>query len=536
MQDPLVISYLMGPLALVAILVLRHSSWSPASRCGCGSRSSWPSRRCRCPGGRLPQGPSSFTRARPGGWHATAVTTVIYLSGWGPAMVGAFTFVALENVSHDGSRMWRVTSFWSILGIAVGQFGIRFGWIPSFMSQSRSAALGIMGTFVLFFIIRMAGATSEQTERVEASMRTSEDRFRSLVQNSTDATLVMGAQRHDHVRQPGHCRACSGGLLKKSSAIPPVSSSIPRSAPNSRAARCHRAVRHEGHRSRPVPDEARQRHMALRRGRAERPKERASVGGYVGNVRDVTERKEAEFLLAHQALHDPLTGLPNRMLLVDRLRQAIARSRPSREPAPVVMFLDLDRFKLVNDSLGHGAGDELLVRVADRLARCCGRRDTLCRFGGDEFVMLCEGIVDEDSVLVLAERTMEMFDLPFTLKGEQFHIGVSIGVAFVDDDVRQSRGVARATPTSPCTWPRPEAGTAKSSCSTRRRGRWPANAFTPKPLWPRPGARRAVVYYQPIIDVASGAPSAWRRCCGGSTRRVASCCRRRSSKWPNRPG
>ena len=85
------------------------------------------------------------------------------------------------------------------------------------------------------------------------------------------------------------------------------------------------------------------------------------------NVRDITERKVAEEKLAHQALHDPLTGLPNRLLLVDRLRNAIARGLRHDGPPPVVMFLDLDRFKLVNDSLGHGAGDELLAWVADRL-------------------------------------------------------------------------------------------------------------------------------------------------------------------------
>jgi hypothetical protein len=114
-------------------------------------------------------------------WHAAAVTTVIYLSGWGPVLVGAFTFVALEGVSHDGSRTWRVTALWSLAGVAVGQFLIWWGWVPSFLADPQAQALGLMGAFVLVFMIRMAGATMEEKENAEASMRASENRFRSLV-------------------------------------------------------------------------------------------------------------------------------------------------------------------------------------------------------------------------------------------------------------------------------------------------------------------------------------------------------------------
>ena len=433
-QDPLAISYVMGPLALVAILALRHFGLVAREPAWL-----WVSVFIVIPAvsGVLEvtyrKVPSRFNVHARVAWHAASVTTVIYLSGWGPALVGAFTFVALENVSHDGSRMWRVTAFWSVLGIAVGQFGIRFGWIPSLMSQQRSAALGIMGTFVLFFIIRMAGATSEKAELAEASVRTSEDRFRSLVQNSTDATLVMGAHGMITYASPA-----ISGLLGRTpdDVVGQLAGDLVH--PDERAQLEKRIAANLFDLGVIEPVQFRMKHangtwryveavLSDQRGRP-------SVAGYVGNVRDVTERKEAEFLLAHQALHDPLTGLPNRMLLVDRLRQAIARSARRESAAPVVMFLDLDRFKLVNDSLGHGAGDELLIRVADRLRDVLRATDTLCRFGGDEFVMLCEGIVDEDSVLALAERTMQTFDDPFTLKGEQFHIGVSIGVAFVDDD------------------------------------------------------------------------------------------------------
>src|SRR5207247_1095850 len=111
----------------------------------------------------------------------------------------------------------------------------------------------------------------------------------------------------------------------------------------------------------------------------------------ISQMQDITERKAAEERLAHQASHDSLTGLPNRILFNDRLALAISRLR--RQPAALaVMFLDLDRFKQVNDSMGHDAGDKLLVQAANRLRSLLRTSDTITRLGGDEFVLLFEGV------------------------------------------------------------------------------------------------------------------------------------------------
>jgi diguanylate cyclase (GGDEF)-like protein/PAS domain S-box-containing protein len=145
-------------------------------------------------------------------------------------------------------------------------------------------------------------------------------------------------------------------------------------------------------------------------------------------IRDVTDRKHMEDALTHQALHDPLTGLPNRALLLDRVEQALRRLE--RHPARVaVLFLDLDRFKVVNDSLGHAAGDRILVEVGERLADASRPGDTVARFGGDEFVVLCEELAHNDRAVGIAERFAEALARPFVYQGRELSLTASVGIA-----------------------------------------------------------------------------------------------------------
>ncbi|MBC7373616.1 MAG: PAS domain S-box protein, partial [Frankiales bacterium] len=147
----------------------------------------------------------------------------------------------------------------------------------------------------------------------------------------------------------------------------------------------------------------------------------------VDHIEDITDRKAFEEQLRHQALHDPLTGLPNRALLTDRLDQALRVAARDREPL-AVMFLDLDRFKTVNDSLGHQAGDVVLVAVARRLEGVLRPGDTAARCGGDEFVVVCEGC-DAEQALVAATRIAGVLDAPITVMGSELSITASIGIA-----------------------------------------------------------------------------------------------------------
>lgn len=148
-----------------------------------------------------------------------------------------------------------------------------------------------------------------------------------------------------------------------------------------------------------------------------------------GSQSDVTERKRAESKLVHDALYDPLTQLPNRALFIDLLGRAIRRHRRRPDGGFAVLFLDLDRFKLINDSLGHLAGDELLVGFSERLKECLRLGDTVARMGGDEFTILLEETVEIDEAIVVAERIQEALKRPFELAGSEVFTSASIGVA-----------------------------------------------------------------------------------------------------------
>jgi len=154
------------------------------------------------------------------------------------------------------------------------------------------------------------------------------------------------------------------------------------------------------------------------------------VGGIVLNARDVTERAAFEEQLQHQAFHDLLTGLPNRALFLDRLEHALARAARQGESA-AVLFLDLNRFKVVNDSLGHDAGDQLLVALAARVRACLREEDTVARFGGDEFAILLSelgALGDLSGVARTAERIITALEAPFQIGGHAIVAAASVGV------------------------------------------------------------------------------------------------------------
>ena len=223
------------------------------------------------------------------------------------------------------------------------------------------------------------------------------------------------------------------------------------------------------------------------------------VHGVLVNGRDVTERRQLETELLEQSLHDALTGLPNRTLFVDRAERILALA--ARDKVPVsVLFVDLDNFKTFNDGMGHQAGDTLLVAVAQRLRNSMRQDDLLCRFGGDEFVILVHPRSAEQSGELLAHRLSEVLRAPFEVQGRTISVTVSIGIATgaeqdIDDLVRDAD---------------------LAMYQAKSRGKAQAAAFVPQMvdsandrlqlLLDLQGALERdefVVHYQPVIDLAT---------------------------------
>jgi diguanylate cyclase (GGDEF)-like protein len=227
----------------------------------------------------------------------------------------------------------------------------------------------------------------------------------------------------------------------------------------------------------------------------------AQAGAALVNADRYVERRAFEERLHHQAFHDPLTGLPNRALFVDRLQHAQRRVTRDAEML-AVLFLDIDRFKMINDSLGHDVGDHLLVEVAGRLSSCLRPGDTLARYGGDEFTVLLEH-VSEQETLGVAQRILDVLRLPFELVDREVYAGASIGIAYSPQPGATDHDPLRA------------ADLAMYRAKERGRGRW--EVFQPEMATLARGRldnqtelARAIereellLHYQPIVSLVTG--------------------------------
>ena len=221
---------------------------------------------------------------------------------------------------------------------------------------------------------------------------------------------------------------------------------------------------------------------------------------YLAQLQDITGRKQVEEAMAHQVMHDSLTGLPNRGLLSDRLDHALAGSR-RRSSQLGVLFLDLDRFKLVNESLGHTLGDNLLRHVAARISEVVRPSDTVARFGGDEFVVVCDN-TSVGETEAMAGRVLEALSLPCVVGDHEINVTASLGIAIADDD---------ATPESLLR----DSDAAMYRAKERGRGRIEMfdealRSSVGRRLTTASALRQALerqeftVYYQPVVDVATG--------------------------------
>ncbi|WP_298976884.1 EAL domain-containing protein [uncultured Thermosynechococcus sp.] len=221
-----------------------------------------------------------------------------------------------------------------------------------------------------------------------------------------------------------------------------------------------------------------------------------------GSMTDVTQYHLIQEQILHDALHDAMTGLPNRVLFMDRLTQAITRCVRRPNSLFAVLFLDVDRFKVINDSLGHLAGDQLLIGIARRLTACTRAEDTVARLGGDEFAILLEELRNPAQAIEVAKRILATLSRPFLLAGREVFTSASIGIAFPGEDSKTAEDLLR------------DADTAMYRAKSLGKSRYEVFSMTMRAqsialMQIETDLRRAaerkefLVYYQPIVDLST---------------------------------
>jgi diguanylate cyclase (GGDEF)-like protein/PAS domain S-box-containing protein len=302
--------------------------------------------------------------------------------------------------------------------------------IEADIATTRREVLLIVGAMALALLALLFGAfsgTSRLLSHQNRQLRTSEERFRSLVRNSVDVNMIVRADGTIAYESPAAERVL--GLRAQERIGQPAFGII---HPDDRAFGENLLSGVMQTPGAEVSGELRARHAdgswrsidAVLKNLLDDP----AVGGVVINYRDVTTRKSLEEELRRQAFHDSLTGLANRALFADRLEHALSRTRRFGQPV-AVLFIDLDDFKTVNDSLGHGEGDLLLVAVAERLQKPLRGVDTIARMGGDEFAVLLEDPSDATAPVEVAQRLLAALEPPFERGGKELFVHASIGIA-----------------------------------------------------------------------------------------------------------
>ena len=300
---------------------------------------------------------------------------------------------------------------------------------------------------IVWLLLHQAGRAQREADRTHAELA-NQERFRSLVQHSSDVITVTDAGGSISYQSPSVAAVFGydpseliGTELQRlvhPDDVRDVIATLVETARVSGAERIECRVQHADGSWRHVESAV--------TARLDDP----TIAGMVLNTRDITERKELEEQLAHQAFHDSLTGLANRALFRNRVEHALARMRRQRKPI-AVLLLDLDGFKTVNDSLGHAFGDQLLIAVANRLRDHLRPSDTACRLGGDEFAILAEDLADGNDAELVAERILDALKIPFVVESKELVLTASIGVTIAEttqsdaDDLLRNADVAMYT-------------------------------------------------------------------------------------------
>jgi diguanylate cyclase (GGDEF)-like protein/PAS domain S-box-containing protein len=346
--------------------------------------------------------------------------------------------VRQEEEAAGVDRMGMYLPYLAVLGsLAVSTVAqVQQGILDYFASWTRSfIIIALVGRQVLSLLENSSLARHLESRVIErtAELRASEQRFQALVQHSSEAVILVDADgKVEYVSESmtrvfGYSEAHLLGRRLTQILDSDAGARL-------REGLAEVAERPYGVLELELPLHHRDGHQCTVQFTVTNLLDNPSVGGLVLNTRDISERRQLEDQLVHQAFHDSLTSLANRALFKDRVDHALARTK-RQTPSVAVLFLDLDGFKEVNDSLGHAAGDRLLIQVGERLAASVRPSDTVARFGGDEFAVLVEDASDDIDVIQVAERVLEGLRQPFEVNGRELHVRGSMGIARMESDV-----------------------------------------------------------------------------------------------------
>jgi len=362
------------------------------------------------------------------GIELTGITVIIYAIGWGPTLAVGLVFGVADCMRSVGAATTKPAIILSVVLIGLGQIGIAAGIVPTLVPQPLVQALAVLALVGLVFTIQLLGWVFGAKERSDSALVEAEARFRG----SFDGAPI------------GICLVSVDGVILQAN---PAFGTILGSSPNDLIGARIEDLTHPEDRQvseiwthRLFASATTTRQLELRSLHADGHAVWVSLSAScirtatgsaqygICQIEDVTERRAINELIAHAAIHDPLTDLPNRTLFMDRLK--IALDSMDRNPGNVmVAFVDLDHFKVINDSMGHEWGDRVLRLAAERIKDAVRPGDTVARFGGDEFVVLCGEVPDEATAFDFAERITNNLRAPLDVEQVETYVTASVGLA-----------------------------------------------------------------------------------------------------------
>jgi len=359
------------------------------------------------------------------GFVAAGITAVMYTTGWGSMLAIGYAWLVGDQVGRAGSRACRPVLVWSLVCLASGQVAIEIGIAPSFVAAPRVHGLAVLSAVGLYIAVRLIERSTGAQEQAETDLRRREERFESLLTNTSDVIIVF--------RPDGVASFVSPAFERAFGAHPEGDFPLPDIVHPDDLDGARRLIAEVLE----DPDRVHFAELRLRDTRGDwhwfevriiNRLDDPAVTGMVANLHDVTERKLFEEQLTYQAYHDPLTGLPNRFAFLERVSAVL--EHPAHGGTEVaVLFLDIDRFKLVNDSLGHEVGDRLLVELGERVRTCVRPSDVVARLGGDEFTMLLTDVGSAHEAIGVARRILDLLRQPVSVAERDLVVTGSIGIA-----------------------------------------------------------------------------------------------------------